>query len=109
VANIAVFTNRNPWLITTTGGTHALPYTLIPNQNTGGIPYSLMPLRIRWISVAAAADDQIIITDWQGANDLHLLATGADFQYDVSRPKGYEAYVGPIITRFDSGELYLYL
>ena len=117
MANIAVDTNGNPWVITTTGGTLVLPYTLIPAQNTPmqgqpnqpGIPYSLMPLRIRWVTLAGAPNDGVIITDWKGRKVLELYATGADFQYDVTRPKGYEAYIGPIITQFDSGALYLYL
>lgn len=108
MANITVSTNGNPWIITA-GGATALPYTLIGNQATGGIPYSLMPLRIRWVTVAGSQDDQVIITDWKGRKVLELVATGADYQWDVTRPKGLEAYIGPIITQFDSGVLYLYL
>lgn len=109
MANILVDTGGNPWKITTTAGVSALPYTLIPNQKTGNMPYALMPLRIRWVNKAGQADDTIIITDWKGKEVLKLVGTGADYQYDVTRPKGYEAYIGPIITTFDRGDLYLYL
>jgi hypothetical protein len=73
------------------------------------MPYSLMPLRIRWVALAAAAGNMIVVTDWKGKVVLELVATGPNYQYDITRPRALEAYIGPIITQFDSGDLFFYL
>lgn len=112
----------NPWVITFNGSTaaHTLPYLVIGPQKTGNMAYPWMPKRIRWVSVTAAAADQVIIKDYPGINPtsptptnqrtvFQFVASGADQDgVDEARPYDKETYVGMDITEMDSGILYIY-
>ena len=109
----------NPWVISYNGSTatHTLPYIVIGAQKTGGMAYPWLPKRIRWVSVTAAAADQVIVKDYPGIpagttdqrTVFQFVASGADQDgVDEARPYDKEQYVGMEITQFDSGILYIY-
>lgn len=109
---INITTSANPWKISfNLGGGTALPATIVGNQNTGAIPFPVIFQRIVWISENANAGDEVIGQDINGNDLFRFVASGADYMPPQETKRGAkEGYVlGLVITRFDSGELYIYI
>ena len=104
-------------MITYTGSAAAgftLPFDLWPAAGYAGPTSPFIVQRAVWTSVTAAQNDQVIITDAHDTTNnifMHFVATGADFVPPQEWKHGNResAPYGAVITRFDSGELILYL
>ena len=118
-AGVTIDTSGNPWIITyAASGGVALPAVVVgPQNSSNNQAYPILVRRWRWVSVAAAAADQVIIKDVPGVNGAGTprvvydsgAATGADFGPDEQRPAAMELFVGMQVTTFSSGTLYIYI
>lgn len=122
MGTVLVDQSSNVWSFSATGGAETLPITICA--------YDLIPKRLRWVSPAATAGDQVIIKDAQG-NVCYEEgpANGAEFDPVEQRPREHEKWIGYFnpagsngtpgppasgysgitLTQLSSGILYIYV
>lgn len=112
-AGVDVVYNDTFWVVTFNGSTatHTLPFQLWPDVSEPNPNKPFLPHRMVWTDIAGVAGDQVILQSLQSHDWTHFVATGADYQapQEWKRAKGEPGPIGCKITRFDSGELIIYL
>lgn len=87
MGTVLVDQGGNPWKFVATGGAETLPITICQ--------YDLIPKRVRWISPAATAGDEVVIQDVQGRICYEEgPAAAAEFDPVEQRPRLHEKWMG---------------
>ncbi len=88
MGTILVNQSSNPSTVSATGGAATLPVNLTASPNP------LIPDRVIWTSVGAAANDTCVIEDGQGNEVFKAIAAGADFNSVEQTPRRKEVWIG---------------